>query len=160
MLEAGVWEWMTRDTRDTQPRHLERSYPQHGCWVQQINSSHFALLTLSALPLLPFASNTCTTGSKNITIKTVTFRPRYIVICRNIGRSHSIIVLFSGLAHITHCRNTVLSQYGVSLCSLGYKPEGRGFETRWGEILNLYNPSDLTRPRGLLSLKHKWVLES
>jgi hypothetical protein len=24
---------------------------------------------------------------------------------------------------------------------LGYKPEGRGFETGWGEILNLPNPS-------------------
>jgi hypothetical protein len=28
---------------------------------------------------------------------------------------------------------------------LGYKPEGRGFETRWGEILNLPNPSGRTR---------------
>jgi hypothetical protein len=35
---------------------------------------------------------------------------------------------------------------------LGYKPEGRGFETRGGEILNLPNPSGRTRPWGLLSL--------
>jgi hypothetical protein len=35
---------------------------------------------------------------------------------------------------------------------LGYKPEGRGLETRSGEILNLPNPSGLTKPRGLLSL--------
>jgi hypothetical protein len=34
----------------------------------------------------------------------------------------------------------------------GYKPEGRGFETRWGEILNLPNPSGSTRPWGLLGL--------
>jgi hypothetical protein len=26
---------------------------------------------------------------------------------------------------------------------LGYKPEGRGFETRWGEILNLPNPNTI-----------------
>jgi hypothetical protein len=36
--------------------------------------------------------------------------------------------------------------------ALGYKPEGRGFETRWGESLNLPNPSGRTRPWGLLSL--------
>jgi hypothetical protein len=36
--------------------------------------------------------------------------------------------------------------------ALGYKPEGRGFGTRWGEILNLPNPSGRSRPWGLLSL--------
>jgi hypothetical protein len=36
--------------------------------------------------------------------------------------------------------------------ALGYESEGRGFETRWGEILNLPNPSGRTRPWGLLSL--------
>jgi hypothetical protein len=36
--------------------------------------------------------------------------------------------------------------------ALGYKPEGREFETRWGEILNVPNPSGRTRPRGSLSL--------
>jgi hypothetical protein len=39
----------------------------------------------------------------------------------------------------------------------GYKPEGRGFETRWGEILNL---SGRIGPRGLLNLYQKWVLET
>jgi hypothetical protein len=33
-----------------------------------------------------------------------------------------------------------------------YEPEGRGFKTRWGEILNLHNPSGRTRPWGSLSL--------
>jgi hypothetical protein len=28
--------------------------------------------------------------------------------------------------------------------ALCYKPEGRGFDTRWGEFLNLPNPSGLT----------------
>jgi hypothetical protein len=36
--------------------------------------------------------------------------------------------------------------------AVGYKPEGRRFETRWGEISSLHNPSGLTRPWGLLSL--------
>jgi hypothetical protein len=36
--------------------------------------------------------------------------------------------------------------------ALGYKLEGRVFETQWGEILNLPNPSSHTRPWGLLSL--------
>jgi hypothetical protein len=35
---------------------------------------------------------------------------------------------------------------------LSYEPEGRGFDTRWGDFLNLPNPSDRTRPFGLLSL--------
>jgi hypothetical protein len=36
--------------------------------------------------------------------------------------------------------------------ALGYKPEGRGFETRLDEILNLPNPSGRARPWGLLIL--------
>jgi hypothetical protein len=36
--------------------------------------------------------------------------------------------------------------------ALGYKPEGRGFETQRGEILNLPNPSGFTRLWGLLRL--------
>jgi hypothetical protein len=36
--------------------------------------------------------------------------------------------------------------------ALGYKPEGRGFETWWGEILNVPNPSGHTMPWDLLSL--------
>jgi hypothetical protein len=44
--------------------------------------------------------------------------------------------------------------------ALGYKPEGRGFETRWGYILNLPDPSGRTRPSGLLSLYQNWVHET
>jgi hypothetical protein len=36
--------------------------------------------------------------------------------------------------------------------ALDYKPEGRGLETRWGEILNVPNPSGHSRLWGLLSL--------
>jgi hypothetical protein len=32
--------------------------------------------------------------------------------------------------------------------ALDYKPEGRGFETLWGEILNLPNPSGHTMALG------------
>jgi hypothetical protein len=48
----------------------------------------------------------------------------------------------------------------VVVKALGYKPEGRGFETRWGEILNLPNPSGHTRPWGSLSFWQKWVPET
>jgi hypothetical protein len=40
----------------------------------------------------------------------------------------------------------------VVVKALCYKPEGRGFETRWGEILNSPNPSGRCRPWGVLSL--------
>jgi hypothetical protein len=34
----------------------------------------------------------------------------------------------------------------VVVKALCYEPEGRGFETRWGEFFNLPNPSRRTRP--------------
>jgi hypothetical protein len=34
----------------------------------------------------------------------------------------------------------------VVVKALFYKPEGRGFDSRWGEFLNLPNPSGRTRP--------------
>jgi hypothetical protein len=40
----------------------------------------------------------------------------------------------------------------VVIKALFYKPKGRGFDTRWGEFLNLLNPSGRIRPWGLLSL--------
>jgi hypothetical protein len=40
----------------------------------------------------------------------------------------------------------------VVVKALCYKPEGRGFDSRWGEFLNLPNPSGRTRPWGLLNL--------
>jgi hypothetical protein len=40
----------------------------------------------------------------------------------------------------------------VVVKALGYKPEGCGFDTLWGEFLNLPNLSGRTRPWGLLSL--------
>jgi hypothetical protein len=40
----------------------------------------------------------------------------------------------------------------VVVKALRYKPEGRGFDTRGGEFLNLPNISGRTRPGGLLSL--------
>jgi hypothetical protein len=47
---------------------------------------------------------------------------------------------------------TLAARGSVVVKALGYKPEGRGFETQWGKILNLYNPYGRTRPWGLLSL--------
>jgi hypothetical protein len=40
----------------------------------------------------------------------------------------------------------------TQLYALCYKPGGRGFETQWGEFLNLPNISGRSRPWGLLSL--------
>jgi hypothetical protein len=40
----------------------------------------------------------------------------------------------------------------VVVKALYYKPEGRGFDTRWGDFLNLLNPYSRTRPWGLLGL--------
>jgi hypothetical protein len=40
----------------------------------------------------------------------------------------------------------------VVVKALCYKPEGRGFDSRLGEFLNLHNPSGRTRSWGLLSL--------
>jgi hypothetical protein len=40
----------------------------------------------------------------------------------------------------------------VVVKALCYEPEGSGFETLWGEFLNLPNPSGRTRPWGFLSL--------
>jgi hypothetical protein len=50
---------------------------------------------------------------------------------------------------------STITEASTDLLSLSYKPEGRGFETRWGEILNLPNPSGRIRPWGLLSLQQK-----
>jgi hypothetical protein len=48
--------------------------------------------------------------------------------------------------------NIIINSGSLVIKALGYKPEGRGFETRLGETLNLPNPSGCTRPWGLLSL--------
>jgi hypothetical protein len=49
-------------------------------------------------------------------------------------------------------RKTIVGQVGargsVVVKALSYKPEGRGFHSRWGEFLNLPNPSGRTRPWG------------
>jgi hypothetical protein len=43
----------------------------------------------------------------------------------------------------TNCAGTRVS---LVVKALGYKPEGREFEPRWDEIVNLPNPSGRTRP--------------
>jgi hypothetical protein len=40
----------------------------------------------------------------------------------------------------------------IVVMGLCYKPEGRGFDSRLGEFLNLHNLSGRIRPWGLLSL--------
>jgi hypothetical protein len=55
--------------------------------------------------------------------------------------------------YINFCISRVAGARGsLVVKALSYKPKGRGFETQWGEILNLPNPPGRTRPWGLLSL--------
>jgi hypothetical protein len=59
------------------------------------------------------------------------------------------------LSKFRNCSQSVhtrLLSGSVVVQALCYKPEGRGFDTRWGEFLNLANLSCSTRPWGLLSL--------
>jgi hypothetical protein len=59
------------------------------------------------------------------------------------------------LAHVCPVFN-IRFEYGargsVVVKALCYKPEGRGFDTRRSDFLNLPNPSGRTKPWGLLSL--------
>jgi hypothetical protein len=65
---------------------------------------------------------------------------------RLIGCAGSFWVHFSNILTIFVAHGSVVVK---ALC---YKPDGRGFDTRWGDFLNLPNPSGRTRPWGLLSL--------
>jgi hypothetical protein len=49
-------------------------------------------------------------------------------------------------------RRSVGARGSIVVKALCYKPGGRRFDTRWGEFLNLPNPSRRTRPWGLLIL--------
>jgi hypothetical protein len=62
-----------------------------------------------------------------------------------------IAVLFGIKKHLTYCliALNIVQLFGLILC---YEPESRGFDTRWGEFLNLPNPSGRTRPWDLLNL--------
>jgi hypothetical protein len=55
-------------------------------------------------------------------------------------------------AHTRHLQEHQTFCYATYTQALCYKPEGRGFDSRWGEFLNLPNLSCRTRPWGLLSL--------
>jgi hypothetical protein len=46
----------------------------------------------------------------------------------------------------------IIARGSVAIKALWYKPEGRGFDTQWGDFLMLPNLSGPTRPWGLLSL--------
>jgi hypothetical protein len=48
----------------------------------------------------------------------------------------------------------------VVVKALYYKPDDRGFQTRWGVLLDLPNPSGSTRPWDLLSLYQERVPET
>jgi hypothetical protein len=55
--------------------------------------------------------------------------------------------------------NYIGARGSVVVKALCHKPEGRGFDSRWSEFLNLHNLSGRTRPWDLLSFWQKWVPE-
>jgi membrane-associated PAP2 superfamily phosphatase len=75
----------------------------------------------------------------------------------NVGTTAVIKTNFQLYWVLSVCRTCLLillyiQRGNVVIKALCYNPEGRGFDTRRGEFLNLSNPSDRSRPWGLLSL--------
>jgi hypothetical protein len=64
----------------------------------------------------------------------------------------------AGIAQVQGLHFQYLLHSSVAVKTLCYKHSG--FEFRWGDFLNLSNPSRRTRPWGLLSLQQKWVPET
>jgi hypothetical protein len=64
-------------------------------------------------------------------------------------KTHPGIMLLDDYDHYDYNEGVCGSIVVKALC---YKPDGRGFDTRWDEFLNVSNPSGRTRPCGLLSL--------
>jgi hypothetical protein len=60
-----------------------------------------------------------------------------------------VVLLLLGL-YIYYILGTCGTRGSVVIKALCYKPEGRGFDTRWGDFLNV--PNLRTRPWGLLGL--------
>jgi hypothetical protein len=78
------------------------------------------------------------------------YRP---VRCSRYTESATATLLMScNLLKFSLCIYIYMARGSVVVKVLDYKLEGRGFDTWWGEILNLPNLSDRTRPWGLLSL--------
>jgi hypothetical protein len=59
---------------------------------------------------------------------------------------------FRNLFQKLFTQSIVIWGHAVEVKTLRYKREGRGFDTRWGDCLNLPNPSGRIGPWGLLSL--------
>jgi hypothetical protein len=76
----------------------------------------------------------------------------YIAYCVFMQILPIVIQTCSGLLFLPSCTVCKGARGSVVVKALCYKPEGRGFDTRWGEFLNLPNPSGCTRPWSLLSL--------
>jgi hypothetical protein len=84
--------------------------------------------------------------------------PMLLVLPHKIINNIQVIVIkcikqLSLISKITRIYVYVLGARGIAVVkALYYKPEGRGFDSRLGEFLNLPNPSGRTMPWGLLSL--------
>jgi hypothetical protein len=64
----------------------------------------------------------------------------------------NVLISLISIVIIIICINFIRECGSIVVKALRYKPEGRGFETRGGGILNLLNPSGRNRPWGSLSL--------
>jgi hypothetical protein len=60
-----------------------------------------------------------------------------------------MIIVFANIVSLLQILGACGSVVVKALC---YKPEGRGFDTKLGDILNLPNPSGRTRPLGFTQL--------
>jgi hypothetical protein len=71
----------------------------------------------------------------------------------SIGPQLSTLQLIKFLYNLNErCTVIIRARGSVVVKPLCYNPEGRGFDTRRGDFLNLPNPSSRTRPWGLFSL--------
>jgi hypothetical protein len=81
---------------------------------------------------------------------------KYILFGIAISLSFSLHIILFAKIPLFLCYSFYILLFGargsVVVKSLCYKPEGRGFDTRRGDFLNLPNPSGRTRPWSLLSL--------
>jgi hypothetical protein len=66
-------------------------------------------------------------------------------------RQHSLSLIWVPRDSWAYFIVSIGARDSVVVKALCYKPEGRRFDTRWGEFLNLSNLSGRSRPGGLVS---------
>jgi hypothetical protein len=85
-------------------------------------------------------------GYLHTTVTLTTVKQLLIKLEMNRMQLNMCVPKFVNLVLVVGARGSVIVK------ALRYKPEGRGFDTRWSEFFNLPNPSGRTRPWDLLSI--------